>query len=113
MPAVEKPALPTFAPHRRQAGHAVRGRFPCPSLPGVVCRTGHENLSAGYEFGHRDDYEGRRVLPDIKVDADSRNIEELEITPTRSASIQGKAKTPRKRPTLEAKGLVMFGSTTA
>jgi nitrogenase molybdenum-iron protein alpha chain len=38
-------------------------------------------LSAGYEFGHRDDYEGRRVLPDIKVDADSRNIEELEVKP--------------------------------
>ena len=38
-------------------------------------------LSAGYEFAHRDDYEGRRVLPDIKVDADSRNIEELEVTP--------------------------------
>ncbi|MBI5063161.1 MAG: nitrogenase molybdenum-iron protein alpha chain [Desulfatitalea sp.] len=38
-------------------------------------------LSAGYEFGHRDDYEGRRVLPTIKVDADSRNIEELEVHP--------------------------------
>jgi nitrogenase molybdenum-iron protein alpha chain len=42
---------------------------------------GMKTLSAGYEFGHRDDYEGRRVLPDIKVDADSRNIEELEIAP--------------------------------
>ncbi|RJP93509.1 MAG: nitrogenase molybdenum-iron protein alpha chain [Desulfobacteraceae bacterium] len=42
---------------------------------------GMETLSAGYEFGHRDDYEGRRVLPDIKVDADSRNIEELDISP--------------------------------
>ena len=40
---------------------------------------GIETLSAGYEFGHRDDYEGRKVLPDIKVDADSRNIEELTI----------------------------------
>lgn len=36
-------------------------------------------LAAGYEFAHRDDYEGRRVLPTIKVDADSRNIEELHI----------------------------------
>ncbi|QTA83405.1 Nitrogenase molybdenum-iron protein alpha chain [Desulfonema limicola] len=36
-------------------------------------------LSAGYEFGHRDDYEGRKVLPSIKVDADSRNIEELSV----------------------------------
>lgn len=38
-------------------------------------------LSAGYEFAHRDDYEGRKVLPDIKVDADSRNIEELTVHP--------------------------------
>ena len=42
---------------------------------------GMKTLSAGYEFAHRDDYEGRRVLPGIKVDADSRNIEELEIEP--------------------------------
>jgi nitrogenase molybdenum-iron protein alpha chain len=38
-------------------------------------------ISAGYEFAHRDDYEGRDVLPNIKVDADSRNIEEIEVTP--------------------------------
>ncbi len=36
-------------------------------------------ISAGYEFAHRDDYEGRQVIPDIKVDADSRNIEELVV----------------------------------
>ncbi len=36
-------------------------------------------IIAGYEFAHRDDYEGRHVLPTIKVDADSRNIEELEV----------------------------------
>ena len=42
---------------------------------------GIKTLSAGYEFAHRDDYEGRRVLPTIKVDADSRNIEELEVGP--------------------------------
>ena len=40
-----------------------------------------EVVGAGYEFAHRDDYEGRKVLPNIKVDADSRNIEELKITP--------------------------------
>jgi nitrogenase molybdenum-iron protein alpha chain len=40
---------------------------------------GMEVVSAGYEFAHRDDYEGRRVLPGIKVDADSRNIEELHV----------------------------------
>ncbi len=36
-------------------------------------------VTAGYEFAHRDDYEGRRVLGDIKIDADSRNIEELKV----------------------------------
>jgi nitrogenase molybdenum-iron protein alpha chain len=40
---------------------------------------GMEIVSAGYEFAHRDDYEGRKVLPTIKVDADSRNIEELKV----------------------------------
>lgn len=40
---------------------------------------GMQVISAGYEFAHRDDYEGRRVLPAIKVDADSRNIEELTV----------------------------------
>jgi nitrogenase molybdenum-iron protein alpha chain len=42
---------------------------------------GMEIVAAGYEFAHRDDYEGRRVLPTIKVDADSRNIEELHVEP--------------------------------
>jgi len=42
---------------------------------------GMETVSAGYEFAHRDDYEGRHVLPTIKVDADSRNIEELTVLP--------------------------------
>ena len=40
---------------------------------------GMRTIAAGYEFAHRDDYEGRKVLPDIKVDADSRNIEELHV----------------------------------
>ena len=42
---------------------------------------GMKIISAGYEFAHRDDYEGRNVLPFLKVDADSRNIEELEVQP--------------------------------
>jgi nitrogenase molybdenum-iron protein alpha chain len=42
---------------------------------------GMKTVAAGYEFAHRDDYEGRRVLPTIKVDADSRNIEELHVDP--------------------------------
>ncbi len=41
---------------------------------------GITTISAGYEFAHRDDYEGREVIPNIKVDADTRNIEDLEVT---------------------------------
>ena len=41
---------------------------------------GIRTVSAGYEFAHRDDYEGRKVMPTIKIDADSRNIEELTVT---------------------------------
>ena len=41
---------------------------------------GMKTVSAGYEFAHRDDYEGRKVLPNIKIDADTRNIEDLEVT---------------------------------
>jgi nitrogenase molybdenum-iron protein alpha chain len=41
---------------------------------------GIRTVSAGYEFAHRDDYEGRKVMPTIKIDADSRNIEELVVT---------------------------------
>jgi len=46
---------------------------------------GMKTVSAGYEFAHRDDYEGRKVIPNIVVDADTRNIEELtvEADPTR------------------------------
>ena len=40
---------------------------------------GMKTIAAGYEFAHRDDYEGRQALPTIKVDADSRNIEELTV----------------------------------
>ena len=42
---------------------------------------GMKTIVAGYEFGHRDDYEGRKVLPGLKIDADSRNIEEIEVVP--------------------------------
>jgi nitrogenase molybdenum-iron protein alpha chain len=40
---------------------------------------GMKTLAAGYEFAHRDDYEGRHLLPVLKADADSKNIEELEV----------------------------------
>jgi nitrogenase molybdenum-iron protein alpha chain len=68
---------------------------------------GMQTLCAGYEFGHRDDYEGRKVLPDIKVDADSRNIEELEVHPD-AARFKPRIDEARKA-ALEEKGL-QFGS---
>lgn len=40
---------------------------------------GVDTILAGYEFGHRDDYEGREVLPFLKPDADSKNIEEYDV----------------------------------
>ncbi|MFW5488622.1 MAG: nitrogenase molybdenum-iron protein alpha chain [Desulfovibrio sp.] len=45
---------------------------------------GMKTISAGYEFAHRDDYEGREVIPNLKVDADSRNIEEITVEPDES-----------------------------
>ncbi len=47
----------------------------------LFAEIGMSTMAAGYEFAHRDDYEGRQALPKIKLDADSRNIEELTITP--------------------------------
>ena len=40
---------------------------------------GIETIVSGYEFAHRDDYEGREVIPDIKLDADSKNIEHMSV----------------------------------
>ncbi|MDF2500182.1 MAG: nitrogenase molybdenum-iron protein alpha chain [Anaerosporomusa subterranea] len=40
----------------------------------LFAELGMETLLAGYEFAHRDDYEGRQVIPTIKPDADSKNI---------------------------------------
>jgi len=45
----------------------------------LFAELGMKTVAAGYEFAHRDDYEGRQVIPTLKVDADSRNIEEIEV----------------------------------
>lgn len=47
----------------------------------LLAEIGIKTIAAGYEFAHRDDYEGRKVIPTIKIDADTRNIEELTIEP--------------------------------
>ncbi|MDU4960579.1 MAG: nitrogenase molybdenum-iron protein alpha chain [Sporomusaceae bacterium] len=47
---------------------------------GMYSELGIETVLAGYEFAHRDDYEGRQVIPEIKPDADSKNIPELHVS---------------------------------
>lgn len=42
---------------------------------------GVSTILAGYEFGHRDEYEGREVIPFIKADADNKNIESIKVEP--------------------------------
>jgi nitrogenase molybdenum-iron protein alpha chain len=48
---------------------------------GLFEEIGMDTVLAGFEFAHRDDYEGREVLPTIKENADNKNIESL--TPVR------------------------------
>jgi len=64
---------------------------------------GMTTVAAGYEFAHRDDYEGREVLPNIKVDADSKNIEELKIVA--DPELYKPRKTEAELEELKAKGL--------
>jgi len=63
---------------------------------------GMETISAGYEFAHRDDYEGRKVIPGIVIDADSRNIEELKVT--EDDKLYRPRKSSKEMEELESKG---------
>ena len=47
----------------------------------LLAELGVRTVLSGHEFGHRDDYEGRKVLPFIKEDADNKNIEHLDVEP--------------------------------
>ncbi len=64
---------------------------------------GVTTVSAGYEFAHRDDYEGRKVIPNIKIDADTRNIEDLTIEKTDRPELWREDMVAKKAE-LEAKG---------
>lgn len=46
---------------------------------------GVSTVLAGYEFAHRDDYEGRDVISSIKLDADGKNIETITVEPDPAA----------------------------
>lgn len=45
----------------------------------LLSEIGIDTVAAGYEFGHRDDYEGRKVIPNIKSNADNKNIESITV----------------------------------
>ncbi len=68
---------------------------------------GMKTIAAGYEFAHRDDYEGRKVLPSVHVDADSRNIEELTVGP--DPKNYRPRRTGEQLKTLDDKGLEVRG----
>jgi nitrogenase molybdenum-iron protein alpha chain len=67
---------------------------------------GMETVAAGYEFAHRDDYEGRKIIPNIKVDADSRNIEEIKVD--KDPTAYRPRKTPEEMSALTSAG-IKFG----
>jgi nitrogenase molybdenum-iron protein alpha chain len=79
MPAVEA-ALKEITP--RTAGKSAMlfvGGSRAHHYQELFSELGMRTISAGYEFAHRDDYEGRHVIPTLEVDADSRNIEEIHV----------------------------------
>jgi len=64
-------------------------------------------VSAGYEFAHRDDYEGRTVLPSIVLESDTRNIEELTVEPDAEFYRPRRSEAQMKR--FEAEEGIQFG----
>ncbi len=73
----------------------------------LFAELGIKTVSAGYEFAHRDDYEGRQVIPNLTVDADSRNIEEIEVEP--DPELYQPRKSPEDLARLVAEGLELKG----
>lgn len=79
MPAVEKARKAVYPRTQGKRVMLFVGGSRAHHYQDLFNELGMVTLSAGYEFAHRDDYEGRRVLPEIRVDADSRNIQELDV----------------------------------
>jgi nitrogenase molybdenum-iron protein alpha chain len=110
--AAELPAIEAAAAEIRQRTEGKRamlfvGGSRAHHYQELFSELGMKTISAGYEFAHRDDYEGRRVLPDIKVDADSRNIQELEVEADPEKF--NPRKSPQEMKTLEDKGVEFSG----
>ncbi len=81
MPAVEAAQAEVFPRTEGKTAMLFVGGSRAHHYQELFNELGMKTLSAGYEFGHRDDYEGRHVIPELKVDADSRNIEEIHVEP--------------------------------
>jgi nitrogenase molybdenum-iron protein alpha chain len=79
MPAVEKAKAEARPSCEGKTAMLFVGGSRAHHYQDIFKELGMRTVAAGYEFAHRDDYEGRRIMPDIKVDADSRNIEELTV----------------------------------
>jgi len=79
MPAVEAVAADVRTRTEGKTAMLFVGGSRAHHYQDLFAEMGMQTISAGYEFAHRDDYEGRHVIPELKVDADSRNIEELEV----------------------------------
>jgi len=107
MPAVEKAAAEIRPRTEGKRAMLFVGGSRAHHYQELFAELGMKTLSAGYEFAHRDDYEGRKVLPSIKVDADSRNIEELEVQPDEKRYKPRKGEEEMKA--LEEKGLDFAG----
>ncbi len=81
MPAVEEVASEVLPRTQGKKAMLFVGGSRAHHYQELFSELGMTTISAGYEFAHRDDYEGRQVLPTLTVDADSRNIEEIEVEP--------------------------------
>ncbi|TVR11340.1 MAG: nitrogenase molybdenum-iron protein alpha chain [Planctomycetota bacterium] len=79
MPAVEAARLDAHSRCQGKTAMLFVGGSRAHHYQYLFHELGMETIAAGYEFGHRDDYEGRQALPSIKIDADSRNIEEITV----------------------------------
>lgn len=79
MPAVDEVQADVFSRTEGKTAMLFVGGSRAHHYQELFAEMGMKTISAGYEFGHRDDYEGRQVIPNLKLDADSRNIEQLEI----------------------------------
>ena len=79
MPAVDAAAAEVLPRTEGKTAMLFVGGSRAHHYQDLFAEMGMKTLSAGYEFAHRDDYEGRHVIPNLTVDADSRNIEEIEV----------------------------------